>query len=123
LRGVRGRGIVTPCAPCSGIVVVIPDGRLLGEVRPLRTTGDTTLGGDHDDAVRSVRSVQRCGGRSTNHFHGLDLVRVQVADAAGGAAAHAYGRRTRGALRSEEHTSELQSRENLVCRLLLEKKK
>src|SRR5436309_15664293 len=26
------------------------------------------------------------------------------------------------AVRSEEHTSELQSRENLVCRLLLEKK-
>src|SRR5690606_41868069 len=35
--------------------------------------------------------------------------------------------RTGGAVlargRSEEHTSELQSRENLVCRLLLEKKK
>src|SRR5690606_39461954 len=30
-----------------------------------------------------------------------------------------YGEGTR---RSEEHTSELQSRENLVCRLLLEKK-
>src|SRR5690606_40946319 len=29
----------------------------------------------------------------------------------------------RGQLRSEEHTSELQSREKLVCRLLLEKKK
>src|SRR5690606_13711797 len=29
----------------------------------------------------------------------------------------------RGLQRSEEHTSELQSRENLVCRLLLEKKK
>src|SRR5690606_40929858 len=29
----------------------------------------------------------------------------------------------RDGLRSEEHTSELQSRENLVCRLLLEKKK
>src|SRR5690606_40986428 len=28
-----------------------------------------------------------------------------------------------GKRRSEEHTSELQSRENLVCRLLLEKKK
>src|SRR5690606_41714670 len=27
-----------------------------------------------------------------------------------------------GSFRSEEHTSELQSRENLVCRLLLEKK-
>src|SRR5690606_41384901 len=29
---------------------------------------------------------------------------------------------TRTLVRSEEHTSELQSRENLVCRLLLEKK-
>src|SRR3712207_8028202 len=32
-------------------------------------------------------------------------------------------RRTRAARRSEEHTSELQSRQYLVCRLLLEKKK
>src|SRR3712207_7218461 len=31
--------------------------------------------------------------------------------------------RRRGHLRSEEHTSELQSRQYLVCRLLLEKKK
>src|SRR3712207_8361257 len=31
--------------------------------------------------------------------------------------------RTRGLARSEEHTSELQSRQYLVCRLLLEKKK
>src|SRR3712207_6931215 len=31
--------------------------------------------------------------------------------------------RSRHALRSEEHTSELQSRQYLVCRLLLEKKK
>src|SRR5690606_39923885 len=30
---------------------------------------------------------------------------------------------TADSVRSEEHTSELQSRENLVCRLLLEKKK
>src|SRR2546430_12584607 len=34
----------------------------------------------------------------------------------------ARARRT-GASRSEEHTSELQSQSNLVCRLLLEKKK
>src|SRR5260370_42100717 len=34
----------------------------------------------------------------------------------------AVGRRV-GELRSEEHTSELQSHLNLVCRLLLEKKK
>src|SRR5258708_29390484 len=31
-------------------------------------------------------------------------------------------RRGRGGLRSEEHTSELQSPDHLVCRLLLEKK-
>src|SRR2546427_4777167 len=31
--------------------------------------------------------------------------------------------RTRRYVRSEEHTSELQSQSNLVCRLLLEKKK
>src|SRR2546430_13416112 len=31
--------------------------------------------------------------------------------------------RSRGCSRSEEHTSELQSQSNLVCRLLLEKKK
>src|SRR2546430_6785071 len=31
--------------------------------------------------------------------------------------------RDAGILRSEEHTSELQSQSNLVCRLLLEKKK
>src|SRR5687768_18237919 len=33
------------------------------------------------------------------------------------------GRRSRSSRRSEEHTSELQSRLHLVCRLLLEKKK
>src|SRR2546430_13622526 len=33
------------------------------------------------------------------------------------------GNRTLGDARSEEHTSELQSQSNLVCRLLLEKKK
>src|SRR5207302_11501352 len=38
-------------------------------------------------------------------------------------AANEYLRKVqRSPFRSEEHTSELQSRENLVCRLLLEKK-
>src|SRR5436309_7880482 len=46
-----------------------------------------------------------------------------------GANASAVNRKTASSTRcertarSEEHTSELQSRENLVCRLLLEKKK
>src|SRR3712207_7883374 len=37
--------------------------------------------------------------------------------------ARARARRQRRGRRSEEHTSELQSRQYLVCRLLLEKKK
>src|SRR5688572_32271570 len=43
----------------------------------------------------------------------------------GGARGRAVGRHRRaaGLARSEEHTSELQSQSNLVCRLLLEKKK
>src|SRR3989475_6458448 len=44
---------------------------------------------------------------STDIDQNIQLVNVQVASA----------------LRSEEHTSELQSQSNLVCRLLLEKKK
>src|SRR6266496_5783804 len=44
--------------------------------------------------------------------------------AAGGAVRSRARRRTLpGTHRSEEHTSELQSRRDLVCRLLLEKKK
>src|SRR5207302_5630161 len=46
--------------------------------------------------------------------------RIRRAVAASGSAPRPAGCATP---RSEEHTSELQSRENLVCRLLLEKKK
>src|SRR2546422_3230539 len=45
----------------------------------------------------------------------LDVVQVKVSD---GVAVPVFG-----LSRSEEHTSELQSRLHLVCRLLLEKKK
>src|SRR2546430_13229182 len=41
----------------------------------------------------------------------------------GGDVARRPARRPRPRRRSEEHTSELQSQSNLVCRLLLEKKK
>src|SRR5262245_63798759 len=49
-----------------------------------------------------------------------------VADLAACGAARLFGRETAAdavGLRSEEHTSELQSLRHLVCRLLLEKKK
>src|SRR5690606_41834613 len=58
--------------------------------------------------------------------HGFPLIRADgaIAVRADGAALRPRSL-TLGAAhrRSEEHTSELQSRENLVCRLLLEKKK
>src|SRR2546430_5243153 len=50
-----------------------------------------------------------------NHVHNI-LEKLQV-HRRGEAAA-----RVRGGMRSEEHTSELQSQSNLVCRLLLDKK-
>src|SRR5436309_4817618 len=54
--------------------------------------------------------------RSKNHWSGESGLRIRRACAS--------TRSGRVILRrSEEHTSELQSRENLVCRLLLEKKK
>src|SRR3712207_7583240 len=46
-----------------------------------------------------------------------------AADVERAAARRRRRRRGGGAERSEEHTSELQSRQYLVCRLLLEKKK
>src|SRR5207302_8129296 len=49
--------------------------------------------------------------------------RVRRAMFAAGSRTEFTGQLTFLPLRSEEHTSELQSRENLVCRLLLEKKK
>src|SRR2546427_8827068 len=58
----------------------------------------------------------RAGGRATP-------AERAASDARGGApASTAVGLQAVG-LRSEEHTSELQSQSNLVCRLLLEKKK
>src|SRR4051812_49823233 len=49
----------------------------------------------------------------------LEVLRLRAEDAGGLPASSARRRSTR----SEEHTSELQSHVNLVCRLLLEKKK
>src|SRR6266511_1805844 len=55
--------------------------------------------------------------RDLGHDDGGDDAAVGRADGARGVEHPPWGRR------SEEHTSELRSRENLVCRLLLEKKK
>src|SRR5207253_6741429 len=61
--------------------------------------------------VRSVRAEQPVRG-SQQTLRGDDVLETRLG---------LRGHRRRG--RSEEHTSELQSRGHLVCRLLLEKKK
>src|SRR3712207_7093204 len=48
---------------------------------------------------------------------------AHLAGEVGGHEVHVVGEILPGAGRSEEHTSELQSRQYLVCRLLLEKKR
>src|SRR5205809_5685655 len=60
--------------------------------------------------------------RSSDLSVDVALSRVAAAPPSRGARV-AWGRGHAAAARSEEHTSELQSRLHLVCRLLLEKKK
>src|SRR2546429_6081689 len=55
--------------------------------------------------------------------HAIVLRILRVPRPGGLQVAHAAARIGCGKARSEEHTSELQSRLHLVCRLLLEKKK
>src|SRR5690349_23419401 len=61
--------------------------------------------------------------RSPRHVRGHRRRNGLVGDPAFGARARGNPQGRRFGHRSEEHTSELQSRRDLVCRLLLEKKK
>src|SRR5438874_10623522 len=81
--------------------------------------------------LRACRRVSERGGRD-GVFAGRSTLRARLTDSsqsansAGGDSRHT-ARDERcwesSRMRSEEHTSELQSRRDLVCRLLLEKKK
>src|SRR2546430_13705806 len=62
-----------------------------------------------------IRPVKNENGRNTAGEHALET----MTDTTGGAMFYPDTAQER----SEEHTSELQSQSNLVCRLLLEKKK
>src|SRR2546430_9193494 len=76
---------------------------------------------------RQQACVQRAGEHPPPARTGLPgLAALPDTDAAGtdfGVAPGAIDARIEAPARSEEHTSELQSQSNLVCRLLLEKKK
>src|SRR2546430_3868665 len=60
---------------------------------------------------------------AVGHVHGADDERPRRVDGDEQPAAALGGGGAQAEARSEEHTSELQSQSNLVCRLLLEKKK
>src|SRR5690606_41633123 len=82
----------------------------------------TTLFRSLDEPLRLLLvTLRRHRGQAGRHGDELLHRCTRVVHAHLGDAAH-IGRRVVDD-RSEEHTSELQSRENLVCRLLLEKKK
>src|SRR2546427_5087324 len=61
--------------------------------------------------------------RSGGGFKGEQFHRIRSEQGERGAGRRFRAHRRGGGWRSEEHTSELQSQSNLVCRLLLEKKK
>src|SRR5690606_40798532 len=73
-----------------------------------------------DTAAEQQRAGRYAHGNRLGRTSSSGAARPAI-DARTGSRPECAGRVRRG--RSEEHTSELQSRENLVCRLLLEKKK
>src|SRR5688572_31794644 len=85
-------------------------------LRPPRSTlfPYTTLFRSDEQALAALEEEAAGAGQRTLVLEG--------ADARGGQQQRIDGGRGHAA-RSEEHTSELQSQSNLVCRLLLEKKK
>src|SRR3712207_7443903 len=71
-----------------------------------------------DDVLRPSGKHTLCPWKGTASYFDLE-----VDGTVNAAAAWYYPQPKDAAKRSEEHTSELQSRQYLVCRLLLEKKK
>src|SRR5690606_10328458 len=123
---------------CELRVVFEPDGirQDLVDSNPLFVTESSRA----DQIVRIAGRFHRCAARAATARRRASHLRYRVRaedpaaesqdwaaeQAAAGPDGRAGGRRKArfvGTVRSEEHTSELQSRENLVCRLLLEKKK
>src|SRR5439155_2507629 len=117
----------------TGYVVVVEE---IGKHRPITfAVGITPAGAVHDLAVLAYREAY--GGEVRERRFLKQYARKTLADplvpyrdvrniSGATLSVEATGRAARKAiavLRSEEHTSELQSRGHLVCRLLLEKKK
>src|SRR5690606_39447870 len=79
----------------------------------------TGSAGGQEEKVNMQEAADRAEQILDNTFAGIK----PTVEATRGPSTEAICPDIKGDARSEEHTSELQSRENLVCRLLLEKKK
>src|SRR5439155_9837416 len=98
----------TPPAPTHTHTLSLHDAL---PISPVRRRPAALRGPGRDPVDRA----ERVGGVPAGHLEAHAKVDAQLRVALGGPA--------RPVVRSEEHTSELQSRGHLVCRLLLEKKK
>src|SRR5690606_42047826 len=103
---------------------LLPASRVPRALHPFPTRRSSDLPAGLNARRRLVdedRDIVGADLEETDRFaHGVSLALPAFAKLEGRARAERDEDRI---VRSEEHTSELQSRENLVCRLLLEKKK
>src|SRR5258708_23033316 len=85
-------------------------------VSRFETAADAIVGGDLETLKRLLREEPELVRARSNREHDATLLHYVSANGV-------EGYRQKTPKRSEEHTSELQSPDHLVCRLLLEKKK
>src|SRR5882762_301654 len=100
-RAKRPRRGVSEISIRRRISVMIAQPAVL-EIRvPSRAPDLSTLGGDDEHSVRGISTVKRGGGGPLHNFNALDLIRVDVAQAAWIRPADANGRRAGRALHSD----------------------
>src|SRR5207248_9684546 len=104
----------------DAVALAVMPGDRLAQWRDAECVGiaDAVLG---QGLPRRVEHRRRRRGAGLTDFEMDDRLALRLALVGG--AQHAHGDKGRDQPRSEEHTSELQSPYDLVCRLLLEKKK
>src|SRR5690625_5789213 len=90
-------------------------------VKKVTFTGSTEVGKLLIE--QSAENVKKLSLELGGHAPLVVLDDANIDDAVKGAIASKFRNSGQTCIRSEEHTSELQSRGHLVCRLLLEKKK
>src|SRR3712207_7632598 len=100
----QGQGVVVSYYPSGPLLEYMPD-----KVKRVPTTAEELLAWTRENKNRFLYARPANSGPGRTFIMGLPYI---LGDS-----------NPKDPMRSEEHTSELQSRQYLVCRLLLEKKK